>query len=61
MNLNCFSFDPGTFSSGIYRMQKRWFREMYRIAAPFMRSPVKVAKGLAELLLEDNIDERNDI
>ncbi len=55
MNLHCFSYDPGTFSSGIYRMQKRWFRELYRIAEPFMRSPVKVAKGLAELLVEDNI------
>jgi NAD(P)-dependent dehydrogenase (short-subunit alcohol dehydrogenase family) len=55
LNLQCFSFDPGTFSSGIYRMQKRWFRELYRIAAPFMRNPSAVAKGLAELLLEDNV------
>jgi NAD(P)-dependent dehydrogenase (short-subunit alcohol dehydrogenase family) len=45
-NPECFSFDPGTFSSGIYRMQKGWFRGMYRIAAPFMRSPVSVAKVL---------------
>jgi NAD(P)-dependent dehydrogenase (short-subunit alcohol dehydrogenase family) len=54
LNLHCFSYDPGTFSSGIYRIQKRWFRMMYRVAAPFMRSPVKVATALAELLLEDN-------
>jgi NAD(P)-dependent dehydrogenase (short-subunit alcohol dehydrogenase family) len=55
LNLHCFSFDPGTFSSGIYRMQKRWFREMYGIAAPFMRRPVSAAKALAELLLDDNV------
>ncbi len=41
--LDCFSFNPGTFRSAIYRMQKPWFRIMYRIAAPFMRSPAKVA------------------
>ena len=35
-------------------MQNRWFRELYRIAAPFMRSPAKVAAGLAQLLLDDN-------
>ncbi len=51
--LMCFSFDPGTFSSGIYRMQKRWFRALYRVAAPFMRSSAGVAKVLAELISED--------
>jgi NAD(P)-dependent dehydrogenase (short-subunit alcohol dehydrogenase family) len=55
LNLNCFSFDPGTFSSGIYRTQKKWFRGMYRIAAPFMKNPSGVAKVLAELLLMDDI------
>jgi NAD(P)-dependent dehydrogenase (short-subunit alcohol dehydrogenase family) len=53
LNLKCFSFDPGTFSSGIYRMQKKWFRRMYRIASPFMRSPGKVAKILAEIMLNE--------
>jgi NAD(P)-dependent dehydrogenase (short-subunit alcohol dehydrogenase family) len=56
MNLECFSFDPGTFSSGIYRTQKRWFRQMYGIAAPFMRSPARIAKVLADLMLKDSID-----
>jgi NAD(P)-dependent dehydrogenase (short-subunit alcohol dehydrogenase family) len=51
----CCSFDPGTFSSGIYRMQKRWFREMYHVAAPFMRSPAKVARALAKLIESDDI------
>lgn len=37
------NFDPGTFRSGIYRMQKPWFRKMYRIGAPFLISPVRVA------------------
>jgi NAD(P)-dependent dehydrogenase (short-subunit alcohol dehydrogenase family) len=55
LNLQCFSFDPGTFSSGIYRMQKRWFKELYRIAAPFMRTPASVAKVLVEMILRDNI------
>ena len=55
MNLQSFSFDPGTFSSGIYRTQKSWFRQMYRIAAPFMRSPVRVAGVLKDLMLKDNI------
>jgi len=49
-NLKCIGFDPGTFSSGIYRMQKEWFRIMYRIAAPFMRSPEKVAAGFEEVI-----------
>ncbi len=55
-SLLCFSFNPGTFSSGIYRMQKKWFWIMYRIAAPFMRSPVSVAKVLAELLLNKGVE-----
>jgi NAD(P)-dependent dehydrogenase (short-subunit alcohol dehydrogenase family) len=55
LNLQCFSFDPGTFSSGIYRLQKRWFRELYRIAAPFMRTPSTVAKVFVELILKENI------
>jgi NAD(P)-dependent dehydrogenase (short-subunit alcohol dehydrogenase family) len=52
----CFSFDPGTFSSGIYRMQNGWFRVLYRIAAPFMRSPLKVAKALADIMLKTEIE-----
>jgi NAD(P)-dependent dehydrogenase (short-subunit alcohol dehydrogenase family) len=55
INLQCFSFDPGTFCSGIYRMQKKWFRELYHIAAPFMRTPARVATVLAELLVKDDI------
>lgn len=55
LNLHCFSFDPGTFSSGIYRMQKSWFRGLYKIAAPFMRSPVKVAEILFQLLKEEEL------
>jgi NAD(P)-dependent dehydrogenase (short-subunit alcohol dehydrogenase family) len=53
--LQCFSFDPGTFSSGIYRMQKGWFRTMYHIASPFMRKPSVVAKLLEGLMLKDVI------
>ncbi len=50
---HCFSYDPGTFSSSIYRTQNSWFRKMYRIAAPFMKSPARVARVLSELLLDD--------
>jgi len=51
--IQCFAFDPGTFSSGIYRMQNTWFRYMYNVAAPFMRSPARVAKTLEELMLKE--------
>jgi NAD(P)-dependent dehydrogenase (short-subunit alcohol dehydrogenase family) len=57
VNLHCFSFDPGTFSSSIYRMQKRWFRNMYMIAAPFMRSPVSVATALVEIMLDKETED----
>ena len=45
-----FSFNPGTFSSGIYRMQQKWFHHMYKIAAPFMVSSDRVAKGLYRII-----------
>jgi len=48
--LMCICFDPGTFSSRIYRMQNKTFRILYRIASPFMRSPGKVAGAIAEIL-----------
>ena len=51
----CFSFNPGTFSSGIYRMQKTWFRFLYHVAAPFMRSPAKVAAALSEYINADDV------
>lgn len=56
-DLKCIGFDPGVFSSGIYRMQKGWFRMMYRIAAPFMRNPEKVAIRFGKVIeREDLID-----
>jgi NAD(P)-dependent dehydrogenase (short-subunit alcohol dehydrogenase family) len=55
LNLKCFSFDPGTFSSGIYRTQGAWFRSLYQIAAPFMRSPGKVAEVLFQLIVENEV------
>ncbi len=48
--VTCFSLDPGIFVSSIYRMQKGWFRFLYRIAAPFMRSPSGVASVLGEIM-----------
>jgi NAD(P)-dependent dehydrogenase (short-subunit alcohol dehydrogenase family) len=56
IDLKCFSFDPGVFGSSIFRMQKGWFRLLYRIAAPFMRSPESVAKVLAEILTENDFN-----
>lgn len=55
VDLKCIGFDPGVFSSGIYRMQKGWFRFLYRVAAPFMRNPEKIAARYAELV------ERKDL
>jgi NAD(P)-dependent dehydrogenase (short-subunit alcohol dehydrogenase family) len=55
IDLKCIGFDPGVFSSGIYRMQKGWFRFLYRVAAPFMRNPEKIAARYAELV------ERKDL
>jgi NAD(P)-dependent dehydrogenase (short-subunit alcohol dehydrogenase family) len=49
--------NPGTFSSQIYRMQKKWFHLMYRIAAPFMRSSVKVAEEFHRILLDGKYRE----
>jgi len=43
-------YNPGTFRSGIYRMQKRYFHILYRIAAPFMRSPEMVADNLVKII-----------
>jgi NAD(P)-dependent dehydrogenase (short-subunit alcohol dehydrogenase family) len=54
-NLRCIGFDPGIFSSGIYRMQKVWFRNLYKVAAPFMRNPEKVAAGYADLVEREDL------
>lgn len=54
-NLRFIGYDPGTFSSGIYRMQKKWFQSLYQVAAPFMRSPVKAAYNLVEILEQENL------
>lgn len=50
----CFCFNPGTFSSGIYRLQNSWFHTMYKIAAPFMVSSQRVANGLFQILKTKN-------
>ncbi len=54
-NVRCIGFDPGVFSSGIYRMQNTLFRRLYRIAAPFMRNPEKLAAMLVGLLENEDI------
>jgi NAD(P)-dependent dehydrogenase (short-subunit alcohol dehydrogenase family) len=55
--LHCFSFDPGIFGSGIYRMRGILFSSLYRIASPFMRKPLRVAEILAEYITEGNIPD----
>jgi NAD(P)-dependent dehydrogenase (short-subunit alcohol dehydrogenase family) len=52
--LDSFSFDPGTFRSGIYRAREKWFHVLYKIAAPFMISASSVAEKLVNLILSDN-------
>jgi NAD(P)-dependent dehydrogenase (short-subunit alcohol dehydrogenase family) len=54
-DMRCFGFDPGVFSSGIFRMQNEWFRVMYRVAAPFMRDPANIAKAYCDLLERDDL------
>ncbi|MGD0341213.1 MAG: SDR family NAD(P)-dependent oxidoreductase [Bacteroidales bacterium] len=49
-NMECFSVDPGVFSSSIYRTQGRFFRFLYGIAAPFMRNPALVAESIFEMM-----------
>jgi NAD(P)-dependent dehydrogenase (short-subunit alcohol dehydrogenase family) len=51
-NILCFSFDPGVFGSGIYRMRDTFFTVLYKIASPFMREPSKVAEVLCKVLTE---------
>ncbi|MCG8307626.1 MAG: SDR family NAD(P)-dependent oxidoreductase [Cytophagales bacterium] len=50
--IKSFSFNPGTFSSGIYRQQRKWFHFMYKIAAPFMTSSRHVADCLYRIVCE---------
>jgi NAD(P)-dependent dehydrogenase (short-subunit alcohol dehydrogenase family) len=49
-DMKIIGLDPGIFSSGIYRMQKRWFHTMYAVGALFMRSSEKVACELFRIL-----------
>lgn len=52
--LSGFSFNPGTFSSGIYKFQQKWFHYLYKMAAPFMVSSDRVAAGLFQLVNSDS-------
>jgi NAD(P)-dependent dehydrogenase (short-subunit alcohol dehydrogenase family) len=54
-NIMHIGLDPGIFSSGISRTQKKCFRRMYSIAAPFMRKPDKIAEGFTDVLTADGI------
>lgn len=58
LNLRYSGFNPGTFRSGIHRMQMRWFGVMYRVGAPFMKNPAKVARSLACILRDNSIQDR---
>jgi NAD(P)-dependent dehydrogenase (short-subunit alcohol dehydrogenase family) len=55
-NIQIYALDPGIFSSGIYRMQKRWFHIMYMVGALFMRSSVKVATDLHQILIDPEVE-----
>jgi|WetSurSiteA1Bulk_404760.scaffolds.fasta_scaffold03761_2 NAD(P)-dependent dehydrogenase (short-subunit alcohol dehydrogenase family) len=50
LNVTCIGFDPGVFSSNIFRMQKNWFRILYRVAAPFMSKPGKIARRFIKII-----------
>jgi len=48
--ITCVNFNPGIFSSGIYRTQERWFRIAYHLASPLLEKPSAVASKVAILL-----------
>ena len=52
--VTCFSYDPGIFRSGIYRLQHRWFRNAYHLAAPVMNHPAGIASRMADLIAREN-------
>ena len=54
LGYSSFSFNPGTFKSSIYQLQKKWFQILYRIAAPFMVSSKKVAYGLFQIIYDQS-------
>jgi len=54
-DIRLIKFNPGVFRSGIFRMKREWFQFLYKIAAPFMRSPALVADKLFELLESDSV------
>ena len=49
-NIQFFSFDPGIFSSQLYRTQSGIFRMIYQIGVRILRKPVKPALILSEIL-----------
>jgi NAD(P)-dependent dehydrogenase (short-subunit alcohol dehydrogenase family) len=53
-NLKAFGFNPGIFSSGIYRTQRNWFHGLYHFGAPFLRQPAKVAVKLVSAINREN-------
>jgi len=54
-NIDFIGFNPGTFSSGIYRMQGGFFKTLYHIAAPFMRSSKSVARNFVNVIRNENL------
>lgn len=48
--IDSFSFNPGTFRSGIYRSQSMWFQKLYHLGAPFMPSAKHVANCLIKII-----------
>jgi retinol dehydrogenase 12 len=54
-NLRCICYDPGVFRSEIFRMQKEWFRVLYRIAAPVMRDPAIVAREFYHIIRKEDL------
>ena len=48
-------YNPGTFSSGIYRMQHKWFRAVYRIGNYMLKHPGRVAGPLCSVLKREDL------
>lgn len=58
-DLTCIGFDPGVFSSGIYRMQNALFRFLYHLASPFMKNPELLARCLTEMIENNQVRSGN--
>jgi len=54
-NIRFFSFDPGIFSSKLYRTQSGIFRNIYQVGVNILKNPASSACVLADIMLGTEI------